>query len=76
MSSRTLQRRLRQENTRYQQMLDDWLKITALRYLSQEQLSTEVTAAMLGYSDETNFRRAFKRWYGVPPSHYLPKNEY
>lgn len=70
ISARTLQRRLRQEDTHYQQMLDEWLKTMALRYLKQERLSTEVTAAMLGYSDEANFRRAFKRWFGVPPSYF------
>ncbi|HET8708524.1 MAG TPA: AraC family transcriptional regulator [Pseudomonadales bacterium] len=76
ISARTLQRRLREENTHYQLMLDDWLKLMALRYLEQERLSTEVTAAMLGYSDEANFRRAFKRWFGVPPSQYAQrKNE-
>lgn len=73
VSGRTLQRRLREENTSYQAMLDDWLKLMAIRYLVQEGLSTEVTAAMLGYSDEANFRRAFKRWFGVPPSHYEHK---
>jgi len=48
-------------------ILDDWLKQLAVQYLEAEQLSVEATATLLGYNDEANFRRAFKRWHGCSP---------
>ncbi len=70
-SPRTLNRKLKQEGTSFQALLDQWLSQQALQYLRDGQLSIEATAALMGYGDEANFRRAFKRWYGLPPSHYL-----
>ena len=34
----------------------------------------EEIAFLLGYSDLSNFRRAFKRWESVPPSEYLAQS--
>lgn len=67
ISARTLQRRLSTEGTNYQQVLDDWLKQLTAQYLETENLSVEATATLLGYNDEANFRRAFKRWHGCSP---------
>jgi AraC-like DNA-binding protein len=72
-SSRTLQRQLAKEGTNYQAVLDDWLKQLASKYMEGEQLSVEATATLLGYQDEANFRRAFKRWYGCSPRTYREK---
>jgi AraC-like DNA-binding protein len=68
ISARTLQRRLGSEGTNYQQVLDDWLKQLTAQYLESEKLTVEATATLLGYNDEANFRRAFKRWHGCSPS--------
>ncbi len=67
ISARTLQRRLGSEGTNYQKVLDDWLKQLAAQYLESEKLTVEATATLLGYNDEANFRRAFKRWHGCSP---------
>jgi AraC-like DNA-binding protein len=69
-SSRTLQRHLKQEGISYQAVLDYWLKQLATKYLEEEKLSAEATATLLGYTDEANFRRAFKRWQGCSPREY------
>jgi AraC-like DNA-binding protein len=74
MSSRTLQRRLKQEGHSFQQLLDQWLGQQALQYLRDERLSVEVAAVLLGYTDQANFRRAFKRWFGLPPRQYLQRD--
>ncbi|HET8707420.1 MAG TPA: helix-turn-helix domain-containing protein [Pseudomonadales bacterium] len=37
------------------------------------ELSVQEIAYTLGYNDVANFRRAFKRWEGVPPSEYRMK---
>ncbi|WP_166424647.1 AraC family transcriptional regulator [Paraglaciecola sp. 20A4] len=70
MSARTLQRRLKLRGVSFQILLDDWLAKQASKYLLEEHLTVEVTSVLLGYSDEANFRRAFKRWYGLPAGVY------
>lgn len=70
-SPRTLNRKLRQEGTSFQTLLDQWLSQQALKYLRDGQLSIEATAALLGYGDEANLRRAFKRWFGVAPTRFI-----
>jgi len=67
---RTLQRRLRCEGLSFQTLRDDWLSKQARNHLDDDGLSVEVTAALLGYSDAANFRRAFKRWFGLAPKYY------
>ncbi|MEH6367600.1 MAG: AraC family transcriptional regulator [Pseudomonas marincola] len=39
-----------------------------MEQLKAGRLSVEQIAYSLGYNDVANFRRAFKRWEGVPPS--------
>ena len=70
ITPRTLQRRLKSESTTFQSLRDGWLAQQALKYLQQASLSIEVSAALIGYSDEANFRRAFKRWFGCAPRQY------
>lgn len=70
MSIRTLQRRLKDRGTTFQTLLDGWLAKEASKYMLGENLTVEVTSVLLGYSDEANFRRAFKRWYGMPAGVY------
>jgi len=70
---RTLQRRLRAEALSFQSLRDNWLSQQARNHLEQDGLSVEVTATLLGYSDTANFRRSFKRWFGLPPRHLSKK---
>lgn len=68
MSKRTLLRRLRDEQTSYQQIRDQLLKEHAVLYLRS--MSVETVGIALGFADESSFRRSFKRWCGVSPSEY------
>lgn len=70
LSLRSLQRRLREERTTYQQLLDETRLELALQYINRTQLSVSQIAPLLGFSDSSNFNRAFKRWLGLPPSRY------
>ncbi|ASK35091.1 AraC family transcriptional regulator [Alloalcanivorax mobilis] len=70
MSSRTLKRKLQQLGTSYQRLLDDLRKGLAVEYLTQSQRSVDEVALALGYSDASNFARAFRRWTGRSPSDY------
>lgn len=68
VSQRKLQRQLAEIGCTYQQVLDEWLKDLAVECLVKNGLSAELTAVMLGYSDASTYRRAFRRWFGMPPS--------
>ncbi|PLW69188.1 AraC family transcriptional regulator [Pseudohalioglobus lutimaris] len=64
MGSRTLRRRLVQENLTYQQILDETRKDLALQYLKHTHLTPKEIGYLLGYNSVSNFRRAFKGWTG------------
>ncbi|CAN7446583.1 AraC family transcriptional regulator [Pseudomonas brassicacearum] len=66
-TTRTLRRKLGAEGTDYGAILDDVRSSLAVEYLQTTKMSTEDIAAKLGFSDGTNFRRAFKRWTGKTP---------
>lgn len=67
VTTRTLRRKLEAENTDYSAILDDVRSRLAIEYLRTTKMSTEDIAAKIGFSDSTNFRRAFKRWTGKTP---------
>lgn len=70
MTPRTLHRRLIDEGTSYRALLESVRHTLALEQLKSGRFTIEEVAYTLGYSDLANFRRAFKRWEGVPPSEY------
>jgi AraC-like DNA-binding protein len=70
LSQRTLQRRLQEEGTSFQQLLDDTRRELAQQYLAQASLSLLEVAYLLGFADPSNFFRAFRRWFGVTPGEY------
>jgi AraC-like DNA-binding protein len=70
MSERTLQRRLLEEGTSFQQLLDDTRRELAGHYLGQQNLSFAQAAYLLGFSDQGNFTRACKRWFELTPGQY------
>lgn len=70
MSTASLQAKLAQRGTSFQQLLDDTRRDVACSYLRQATRSVTEVTFMLGFADTSNFRRAFKRWTGVSPSEY------
>ena len=70
MSLRTLQRKLSDENTSYKDLLDETRKQLANQYLRQACLSVSEVTYLLGFSEPSNFARAFKRWTGRTPSEF------
>jgi AraC-like DNA-binding protein len=70
-SPSTLQRRLRREGTSYQRVLDTTRRELALQYLRDGQHSLADVAFLLGFADQSNFTRAFRRWTGKTPRQYL-----
>ena len=69
-SARTLQRRLEQEGTSFQDVLDDVRRETAEGYLTESRLSVGEVGYLLGFSEPAAFHRAFKRWTRVTPLEY------
>lgn len=67
LSSRTLKRRLQQEDCTYRGLLDAELRSRACRLLENERLSISEVAWQLGFGDVSNFTRTFRRLTGSPP---------
>lgn len=70
LSERTLQRRLADEGSSYQQLLSDTRQQLAERYLDDGQLPAAEIALLLGYSEPSVFFRAFRNWTGLTPGEY------
>jgi len=67
LSARTLQRRLTQERTTFQQLLQEARRELAHHYLLHSSLELNETAYLLGYEDAHSFFRAFQQWEGRSP---------
>ena len=70
MSERTLQRRLQEEGTSFQDLLDATRRELAEQYLGQKHLTLTQTVALLGFADQSTFFRCCKRWFGMSPGEY------
>ncbi|UVJ45328.1 AraC family transcriptional regulator [Pseudomonas sp. LS1212] len=70
LSQRTLQRRLQDEGTSFQALLDDTRRELAEQYLAQPNMTLLETAYLLGFADPSNFFRAFRRWFDTTPGEY------
>ena len=71
MSPRTLRRRLKDEGTSHQRLLDELRHELALKLLEVEGLGIDEVAQRLGFSESTSFHRAFKRWTGRTPADHV-----
>ncbi|HAW48299.1 MAG TPA: AraC family transcriptional regulator [Roseovarius sp.] len=67
ISRSTLQRRLREEGTSYQAVLDATRRDMAIRYLTKTTLRADEIAMVLAYRDANSFSRSFRRWTGEAP---------
>lgn len=70
MSPTKLQLKLSQRGTHFQQLLDDTRKELACSYLRQASRPVTEITFLLGFSDTSNFTRAFKRWTGLSPTDF------
>ncbi len=70
MSPRNLQLKLAADNTTFQEILDGTRQSLASGYMQQSHLTITEIAYLLGFSDASNYTRAFRRWFGVSPRKY------
>lgn len=70
MSRRSLQRKLKEEDTTFQKQLNHVRELLAKNYIQNTQLSSEDIAYLLGYQDLNSFFRAFSLWTGKSVTAY------
>lgn len=70
VNKRTLQRRLKEENTSFQKQLNDVREMLAKSYIKNTTLSSNEIAYLLGYLEINSFLRAFTIWTGMSFSEY------
>lgn len=69
VSTRSLQRKLKEENVTFQELADAVRKALAVEYVKKGDHPIKEISHMLGYNELSAFSRAFKRWTGKTPSH-------
>lgn len=70
LSERTLQRRLEASDRAFNELVDRTRQSLAKGFLRNPNLSLVQIALNLGYSEQTAFTRAFKRWTKSTPHVY------
>jgi AraC-like DNA-binding protein len=67
LSPRTLQRRLAEEDTSFEEIVTNLRHDLAARLLQDRRLAVYEVAFTLGYAHPSQFHRAFQKWYGLTP---------
>lgn len=75
MSRYTLYRRLRRENQSFASVLEEVRRQAAQVYLAGTRIPLSDIALRLGFSEQSAFSRAFRRWTGVSPLQYRLQHE-
>jgi len=70
MSARTLLRRLHDEGTTFESIMEQTRRNLSVEYLSDRTMAITDVATRLGYAEPSSFFRAFARWFGCTPSEY------
>jgi AraC-like DNA-binding protein len=68
MSVRSMQRNLQKRDTTFGQLLDQVRQELAKEYVTDKNISLTEVAFVLGFSEQSVFSKAFKRWTGRTPS--------
>jgi AraC-like DNA-binding protein len=64
VSTRTLSRKLKSENTGFHRLLDEERKRRCYQYLQRDIVCGQELTELLGLSDISHFYRSFKQWSG------------
>jgi AraC-like DNA-binding protein len=76
MSPRTLQRRLKDDGTSFQDVVDSVREELARVAMANPKYSLGEVAYLLGFSEISAFTRAFKRWTGMTPSQWRDRSNH
>jgi len=75
MNSRTLQRKLVEEGTSYQNLLNELRIELACHYLVKTDFTLEAIAEKLGFTETRSFYRYFKNWAGKTAGEYRKSHQ-
>ena len=67
MHPRSLQRKLDEEGTSFEQIRDKLRQQLLLQYLADSKASMSQIASVQGFSEQSALSRACKNWFGVTP---------
>ncbi|RLT93524.1 AraC family transcriptional regulator [Ketobacter sp.] len=70
MPSWTLRRKLKEEDSAYQSLVDEMRRDVAMSYMKSTDLTFGEISYLLGFSTPGAFQRAFKRWSGKTPGEF------
>ena len=70
IAPRSLQRRLHADGLSFRDLVDDWRRARALALVTNTRLPLSEVSEALGYSEQSIFTQAFRRWYGDTPLRY------
>ncbi|MCD6062079.1 MAG: AraC family transcriptional regulator [Moraxellaceae bacterium] len=70
ISMRTLQRRLDNEGLLFDELVDRERRDLAAYYVSTSRMPLSQVTGLLGYTEQSTFIRAFRRWFGVTPREF------
>lgn len=70
LSARTLQRRLAEEGQAFQDLVDGARRDLAERLLRRTDYGLAEVAFLTGFSEQSAFTRAFRRWHGRTPARF------
>jgi AraC-like DNA-binding protein len=70
LSERSLQRRLKEHKTTFRYLLDGVREMVAKQYIENPVNRMSDIAFLIGFSEQSAFSRAFKKWTGKSPVEY------
>ncbi len=70
LSERSLQRKLKEHGTTFRTVLDNVREMAAIQYIKNPVNTMSDIAFLLGFSEQSAFSRAFKKWTGTSPVKY------
>lgn len=75
MSVRTLQAKLKKENTSYNRLSNEVRKELACRYLDKPEYTIAEIAYLLHFSEPSAFQSTFRKWMRIAPGEYRQRLE-
>ncbi|HVL01289.1 MAG TPA: AraC family transcriptional regulator, partial [Dongiaceae bacterium] len=70
LTARALQHRLKQNGVAFKELVDSVRRALVLHYLRDPATSLQDITFLLGFSEQSAFSRAFRRWQGCSPQQY------
>lgn len=70
LSLRSMQRKLKDEGTSFNSLIDNTRRELAMHYIRETHRPLGEVSYLLGFSEPSNFTRAFRRWAGTTPQEF------